>query len=133
MVVLVIKGENDMSKFKPFSKTKTKTDYINNSFVSEKIGINPFTGKPAKVGEEFDMCHERRHGIEVYVLPTKKDGVVVWKWSAEQKSAKRLPRGGYTFSNYSRQWQEGVVDTFEEGYKIVSDLYAEWMDERPTA
>ena len=122
-----------MAKFKPFSKTKTKTDYINNSFVSEKIGINPFTGKPAKVGEEFDMCHERRHGIEVYVLPTKKDGVVVWKWSAEQKSAKRVPGKGYTFSNYSRQWQDGFTNTFEEGLQIVTDLYAKWMDERPEA
>jgi len=121
-----------MSKFKPFSKTKTKMDYINNSFVSEKIGINPFTGKPAKVGEEFDMCHERRHGIEVYVLPTKKDGEVVWKWKATQYGAK-LTSKGYKFSNYSRQWQEGFTDTFEEGQQIVTDLYAKWMDERPTA
>jgi hypothetical protein len=121
-----------MSKFKPFSKTKTKMDYINNSFVSEKIGSNPFTGKPAIVGEEFDMCHERRHGIEVYVLPTKKDGEVVWKWKATQYGAK-LTSKGYKFSNYSRQWQDGFTNTFEEGLQIVTDLYAKWMDERPTA
>jgi len=125
-----------MSKFKPFTTFNTSMDYPNNCFLEEyetEESINYFSGKPFNARKEFVGLSARRHGIDVYVLPTKKDGVIVWKWSAEQKSAKRLPRGGYTFSNYSRQWQEGVVDTFEEGYKIVSDLYAKWMDERPTA
>ena len=124
-----------MTKFKPFPTFNTSMDYPNNCFLEEYVdeeSINHFSGKPYHARKEFIGCGGRRHGIDVSVLPTKKDGVIVWKWSAEQKSAK-LTGNGYKFSNYSRQWQEGFVDTFEEGYKIVSDLYVKWMDERPTA
>lgn len=124
-----------MAKFKPFSTIKTSMDYPNNCFLEEyeeQESINTFSGKPYHARKEFVGLSTRRHGIDVYVLPTKKDGVVVWKWSAEQKSAK-LTGNGYKFSNYSRQWQEGFTTTFEEGQKIVTDLYAKWMDERPEA
>ena len=109
-----------MEKFKPFRVLSVDRDYTQ--------GMAPRISS-----DMLPAISERRTGISVSVFPTIKNEKIVWKWSAEQKSAKRLPRGGYTFSNYSRQWQEGVVDTFEEGYKIVSDLYAKWMDERPTA
>ena len=79
----------------------------------------------------YKGIRERRHGIEVSVLPHKKEGVVGWKWSASQQSAKRNRNGGYSFSRYPRQWQEGFVGTFEEGKRIVTDLYAQWMSERP--
>ena len=124
-----------MAKFKPFTTFNTSMDYPNNCFLEEYVdeeSINHFNGKPYHARKEFIGCGGRRHGIDVSVLPTKKDGVVVWKWSAEQKSAK-LTGNGYKFSNYSRQWQEGFADTFEEGQQIVTDLYAKWMDERPTA
>ena len=129
-----------MAKFKPFSTSSTSIDYPNNCFLEEyeeQESINPFSGKPYHARKEFVRLSARRHGIEVDVLPTKKDGTLCWKWRAEQKSAKRIRKGGkncgYKFSNYSRQWQEGFTDTFEEGQKIVTDLYAKWMDERPEA
>jgi len=107
-----------MKKFKPFSALSVSRDYTQ--------------GMAPALGAEYPGISDRRTGIRVSVLPTLKDGVVVWKWSAEQKSAK-LTGNGYKFSNYSRQWQEGFADTFEEGQQIVTDLYAKWMDERPTA
>ena len=123
-----------MSKFKPFTTFNTSMDYPNNCFLEEYVeeeSINHFNGKPYHARKEFIGLSTRRHGIDVYVLPTKKDGVIVWKWSAEQKSA-RLTGNGYKFSKYSRQWQEGYTDTFEEGQRIVTELYKEWMDARPT-
>ena len=124
-----------MTKFKPFTTFSTPMDYPNHCFLEEYTDeemIHPFNGKLYHPRKEFVGLSTRRHGIDVYVLPTKKDGVVVWKWSAEQKSAK-LTGNGYKFSNYSRQWQEGFTATFEEGQRIVTDLYAKWMDERPIA
>ena len=125
-----------MTKFKPFTTFNTSMDYPNNCFLEEYVdeeSINHFNGKPYHARKEFVGLGTRRHGIDVYVLPTKKDGVVVWKWSISQCGAKRLSNGGYKFSNYSRQWKEGFADTFEEGNKIVSDIYAKWMNERPTS
>ena len=125
-----------MSKFKPFSTIKTSMDYPNNCFLEEyeeQESMNSFSGKPYHARKEFVGLSTRRHGIDVYVLPTKKDGVLVWKWSASQAGAKHLPSGGYKFSNYSRQWQDGFTNTFEEGQEIVTKLYQKWMDERPTA
>ena len=125
-----------MSKFKPFTTFNTSMDYPNNCFLEEYVeeeSINSFNGKPYHARKEFVGLSTRRHGIDVYVLPTKKDGTLCWKWSASQAGAKHLSNGGYKFTNYSRQWQEGFADTFEEGQQIVTDLYAKWMDERPEA
>ena len=111
-------------------------DYPNNSFLEEyetEELINRFSGNPYYARKEFIGLSARRHGIDVYVLPTKKDGVVCWKWRASQAGAKHLSNGGYKFTNYPRQWQEGFTDTFEEGQEIVTKLYQKWMDERPTA
>ena len=124
-----------MAKFKPFNTFNTSMDYPNNCFLgeyAEEERINRFSGNPYHPRKEFIGCRDRRHGIEASVLPTRKDDKIVWKWSISQCGAKRLSDGGYKFSNYSRQWKEGFADTFEEGNKIVSDLYAKWMDERPT-
>ena len=107
-----------MSKFKPFKVLSVDRDYTK--------------GMAPRISDiMLPAISDRRTGIRVSVFPTLKDGVVVWKWSAEQKSAK-LTGKGYRFSHYSRQWQEGFADTFEEGQQIVTDLYAKWMDERPT-
>ncbi len=124
-----------MKKFKPFSTIKTSMDYPNGCYLEEyetEESINPFSGEPYHARKEFVGLSTRRHGIDVYVLPTKKDGALCWEWRASQAGVRRLPSGGRRFSRYPRQWQEGLTNTFEEGQKIVTDLYIKWMDERPT-
>lgn len=108
-----------MAKFKPFRVLSVDRDYTQ--------GMAPRISS-----DMLPAISERRTGISVSVFPTIKNEKIVWKWSAEQKSAK-LTGNGYKFSNYSRQWQEGFADTFEEGQQIVTDLYSKWMDERPEA
>ena len=105
-----------MAKFKPFRVLSVDRDYTQ--------------GMAPRISDDMlPAISDRRTGIRVSVLPTIKGEKIVWKWSAEQKSAK-LTGNGYKFSNFSRQWQEGFVDTFEEGQKIVTDLYTKWMEER---
>ncbi len=104
-----------MAKFKPFRVLSVDRDYTQ--------------GMAPALGAEYPGISDRRTGIRVSVLPTLKDGVIAYKWSAEQKAAK-LTGNGYKFSTYSRQWQEGFADTFEEGQKIVTDLYTKWMEGR---
>ncbi len=108
-----------MAKFKPFTVLSVDRDYTQ--------------GMAPRISDDMlPAISDRRTGIRVSVFPTLKDGVIAYKWTAEQKSAKLTGRG-YKFSHYSRQWQEGFADTFEEGQQIVTDLYAKWMNERPTA
>ena len=109
-----------MSKFKPFRVLSVDRDYTQ--------GMAPRISS-----DMLPAISERRTGISVSVFPTIKNEKIVWKWRASQAGAKHLPSGGYKFSNYSRQWREGFADTFEEGQQIVTDLYAKWMNERPTA
>ena len=104
-----------MAKFKPFKVLSVSRDYTQ--------------GMAPALGAESPGISDRRTGIKVSVLPTLKDGVIAYKWTAEQMSAK-LTAKGYKFSTYSRQWQEGFVSTFEEGQEIVTTLYTKWMNER---
>ena len=110
-----------MAKFKPFTV----------------LNVTRVMVMDCEVGEYdpswYNAISDRRHGIEVHVTPHKKCDKIVWKWSAYQAGAKHISSGGYKFTNWSRQWKEGTSDTFEEGQKIVTDLYTKWMNERPTA
>lgn len=111
-----------MKKFKPFEIME-----VTRAMVGDYDGLSSWDQTLYKA------ISERRHGIVVAVVPRKVDGIVVWWWRMQQLAGRRRPNGECQFSRYSRQSQEGYVGTFEEGQKIVTDLYTKWMDERPTA
>ena len=113
-----------MSKFKPFEVIE-----VTRSMVGDYDGLSSYSYDP----NLYKAISDRRNGIVVDVVPRKKGDKVVWKWRIYQMAGKRRPNGEYQFSRFSRQSQEGYTDTFEEGQQIVTDLYAKWMDERPTA
>ena len=64
-----------MAKFKPFKVLSVSRDYTQ--------------GMAPALGAEYPGISDRRTGIKVSVLPTLKDGVIAYKWTAEQ-SAKQL-------------------------------------------
>jgi len=111
-----------MSKFKPFEVME-----VTRAMVGDYDGL--YISDP----NLYKAISDRRHAIIVDVLPRKQNGKIVWKWRIYQMAGKRRPNGEYQFSRFSRQSQEGYTDTFEEGQRIVTNLYAKWMDERPTA
>jgi hypothetical protein len=110
-----------MAKFKPFDVIEVT-----------RAMVGDYDGLSISDPNLYKAISARRHGIILDVVPRKKDGKVVWMWRIYQLAGRRRPNGECKFSRYSRQSQQGYVDTFEEGQRIITDLYAKWMDERPT-
>ncbi|NCC65547.1 MAG: hypothetical protein EOM15_12910 [Spirochaetia bacterium] len=100
-------------KYKPFEAVETITDGMNffGDFVEGKRPSRPC------------IC-ERRCGVEVRVIP-RINGT--WDWGVWQFGGKY--KNGWKYSNYTRRSYEGVVSTFEEGQRIVTDMYKEIMEE----
>ena len=100
-------------KYKPFTITNTTMDGMTplGDFIN---GVRP--SKPC-------VC-QRRCGIEFRVIP-KVDGT--WAWGIWQFGGKY--KNGWKYSNFTRQSQEGIVETFEEGYDLITKWYAKWMEE----
>lgn len=110
-----------MKKFKPFEVMEVTRNMVGD--YDELSSYDP---------NLYKAISDRRHGIVVDVVPRKQNGNVVWRWRIYQLAGRRRPNGECQFSMYSRQSQEGYVGTFEEGQRIVTDLYTKWMDDRPT-
>ena len=110
-----------MKKFKPFEVMEVT-----------RAMVGDYDGLHISDPNLYKAISDRRHGIIVDVIPRKKNGKVVWKWRIYQLAGRRRPNGECQFSRFSRQSQEGYVDTFEEGQRIVTELYTQGMDARPT-
>lgn len=111
-----------MKKFKPFEVME-----VTRAMVGDYDGL---TGYDQTL---YKAISTRRSGIILDVVPRKVQGKVVWRWRIYQLAGRRRPNGECQFSRYSRQSQEGYANTFEEGQEIVTNLYQQWMDERPEA
>ena len=109
-----------MKAFKPFEVME-----VTRAMVGDYDGLSSYDPTLYKA------ISTRRNGIVLDVVPRKKNNVIVWRWRIWQLAGRRRPNGECQFSRFSRQSQEGYVDTFEEGQRIVTELYTQWMDARP--
>ena len=112
-----------MKKFKPFDVIE-----VTRSMVGDYDGLSSCSYDQ----KLYKAISDRRSGIVVDVVPRKQNGVVVWRWRIWQLAGRRRPNGECKFSRFSRQSKEGYTNTFEEGQEIITNLYAKWMNERPT-
>ena len=113
-----------MKAFKPFEVMEVTRAMVGDCVMG---GLSSYDPTPPSIQGNST----RRNGIVLDVVPRKKNNVIVWRWRIWQLAGTR-PNGECQFSRFSRQSQEGYVDTFEEGQRIVTELYKEWMDARPT-